>query len=692
MPFPAPLPEILPNRAVGIVFRIGRLHRAATVLLFLLSSVFCLAATTIKDVKCSPINPRTGQMEVSVAIEAGTNDAPARLAGIVVDRITGRSLGRATLRGCPAEPLVSGQYRVVWNALADAAFRPLNQVELRLSLEPIPAEKEEVVSVEEQKRPDLLYYCTFDDAASIFSPVAGPSGAFFHGEFGPGKTGGALRVERDTAAFETRFSKGMLGAEGCIEFWAKIEGDNSSYVDGGDPLFFSLYDERNSITLLQFAANNGFGRGGLGGAIDSWPFGSVPNFAMSMEYANILGSDWAGWHHYAMSWKADGFPDGSYVKVFVDGAAQPVIGAIDDEKGPGCLADYVNHDYVLGSPWPRSRGDRRRSKKPFWLDEMKIWLVAKTEFDLRSSPPGTAAPPKLLFHCTLDSVDAIASCGGTVTGAEFVEGVKGKAVQVGHAKDPICFPLENTIANFRRGSVEIWAKILEPDHILSSSAHELNLVNLRQVNDDIGNFFRITLTTNNGHGQSGLVGGISTHDKASTHIGRIGSFDIAAAIGGNNPKEWHHYLLSWDVDGIGGGNDRTAVFVDGRKVVSSTEPLFEIKPAWDHYRYILKISESNGNQPWAVFDELKLWDHAIVPDPLESSMRLVEKSPKTITKEALPVMTSETRHCFFRRLCDPVGSHIIILPIVNGIQYPYFRRGGILVRKDGGLLSIQRNT
>ena len=59
--------------------------------------------------------------------------------------------------------------------------------------------------------------------------------------------------------------------------------------------------------------------------------------------------------------------------------------------------------------------------------------------------------------------------------------------------------------------------------------------------------------------------------------------------------------------------------MDNRKVVSSTEPLFDIKPAWDHFRYILKISESNGVQPWAVFDELKLWDGAVVPESPNSS-------------------------------------------------------------------------
>ena len=226
----------------------------------------------------------------------------------------------------------------------------------------------------------LLYHCTFDSPQSIAHPAAGPAGRFLGGSFVPGKAGRALRVEKDAASFEAALPKGFLGPEGCIEFWAKIEGDDPNYVDGGDPLFFSLFDERGAVTLLQFAANNGFARGGLGGAIASWPFGTIPHFAWSMEYAKVLGPDWAGWHHYAMSWKAKGFGDGSFVKVFVDGKPQPVLGGVDDDKVPARLADLPNHAFLLGSPWDRSHGVNRRSKKPFLIDEFKIWKAAKTEF------------------------------------------------------------------------------------------------------------------------------------------------------------------------------------------------------------------------------------------------------------------------------------------------------------------------
>ena len=228
----------------------------------------------------------------------------------------------------------------------------------------------------------LLYHCTFDNPSAISSPAAGPSGRLLGGSFAPGRKGGALRVEKDAASFEAALPKGFLGPEGCIEFWAKIEGDDPRYVDGGDPLFFSLFDERGAVTLLGFAANNGFARGGLAGAIVSWPFGTVAHWSGSMPYEGVLGPDWAGWHHYAMSWKAKGFGDGSFVKVFVDGKPQPVLGGVDDDKVPARLADLPNHDFLLGFPWARSRVDNRNNRRPFLVDEFKIWSAPKTAFDL----------------------------------------------------------------------------------------------------------------------------------------------------------------------------------------------------------------------------------------------------------------------------------------------------------------------
>ena len=251
----------------------------------------------------------------------------------------------------------------------------------------IPLSKISSLSVSTEAVPStsgssLIYHCTFDSIKSILNPEVGPAGRFIDGMFAIGKKGNALLVNPNTPAVEATFPKHFLGTEGCIEFWAKIEDNVIHFGDGGDPLFFSLFDERRNITLLQFAANNGVGRGGLCGAIASWPFGTISRHAATMDYPSILGPGWTDWHHYALTWKASGFPDGSHVKVFLDGRALQVLGGVDDDKVPSRLADMGNHDYTFGIPWNSARVDSRSSHRRFRIDELKIWRIAKTEFAL----------------------------------------------------------------------------------------------------------------------------------------------------------------------------------------------------------------------------------------------------------------------------------------------------------------------
>ena len=423
----------------------------------------------------------------------------------------------------------------------------------------------------------LLYHCTFDSPESISRPAAGPAGRFLRGSFVPGKNGRALRVEADTPAFESKLPKGFLGPEGCLEFWAKIEGDDLRYVDGGDPLFVSLYDERRSITLLQFAANNGFARGGLGGAMAGWPFGTIPHSGWSMEYRKNLGDNWADWHHYAMSWKADGFGDGSFVKVFVDGNPQPVLGGVDDEKVPARLADYGNHAYDLGIPWHTSSTDRRRSKKPFLVDDLKIWSVAKTDFACsRSDSPIPHSAfrtqhSELLYHCTFDDAQSIehpaTGPAGTFLGGEFVLGKKGRAllVKAGTHAAEVPFP---TGLMQPQGCIEFWGKI--PGATKESTFPDGG--NPQFFAMGVGKWVNtfVKYTSNDGMGTGGLHADLPGSAYVSTLPSWSGSARYPDFLG--DPSAWHHYALVWSEKGLDAASEAlgrrvvSALYVDGRLV------------------------------------------------------------------------------------------------------------------------------
>ena len=384
-------------------------------------------------------------------------------------------------------------------------------------------------------------------------------------------------MEADTPAFESKLPKGFLGPEGCLEFWAKIEGDDLRYVDGGDPLFVSLYDERRSITLLQFAANNGFARGGLGGAMAGWPFGTIPHSGWSMEYRKILGDNWADWHHYAMSWKADGFGDGSFVKVFVDGNPQPVLGGVDDEKVPARLSDYGNHAYDLGIPWHASSTDRRRSMKPFLVDDLKIWSVAKTDFACsRSDSPIPHSAfrtqhSELLYHCTFDDAQSIehpaTGPAGTFLGGSFVPGKVGNALRV-FADEPAAEVDFDPGFLGARGTIEFWAKMegatKEAVFGDGGSPRFFCLWLARDMERPEGNprSSYLQWSGNDGCGRSGLCAMIQGATAASEDgwgMRRYPSF-----LG--EPAAWHHYAVVWDENGVSGSDETIAVFVDGRRI------------------------------------------------------------------------------------------------------------------------------
>ena len=468
----------------------------------------------------------------------------------------------------------------------------------------------------------LLYHCTFDDTWSVEHPAAGPSGRFLGGSFVSGKFGRALRVEADTPAFESKLPKGFLGPEGCLEFWAKIEGDDLRYVEGGDPLFVSLYDERRSITLLQFAANNGFARGGLGGAMAGWSFGTIPHSGWSMEYRKILGDNWADWHHYAMSWKADGFGDGSFVKVFVDGNPQPVLGGVDDEKVPARLADYGNHAYDLGIPWHASSTDRRRSKKPFLVDDLKIWSVAKTDFACsRSDSPIPHSAfrtqhSELLYHCTFDDAQSIerpaAGPSGTFLGGTFEEGKAGNALRVRKGLSSAIVHFEKGVLQ-PRGMIEFWAKI-ENDRETFGDGGDPRFFMMETAP---GSETVFQLAANDGCGRGGLSiyhQGLS----AASEDHCLGPARYDSVVPGAT-KGWHHYALVWDENGVPGpdGPVALAAFIDGRRIplhgdtglakAPRMAARFRDNPATFFFSLNPELDRVFNNKSDFLIDEFKIW-------------------------------------------------------------------------------------
>lgn len=219
----------------------------------------------------------------------------------------------------------------------------------------------------------LIFHCTFDDEAELALPKAGPAVKLELGTIvsGKGKTGGALYVKPGVAGAEIKFPVGSLGKEGCIEFWAEMASGKTEFSTGGDPRFFVILDSAFSeLGNFEFASNDGSGNSGICGTFLGMHVYSNKGFRYHyMPYSDIFkGEDYNGWHHYAFVWT-----EGS-LAIFIDGK--------EICRGHGRLNASVlaESEIIMDIPLHRKTGKSYNNKSAFYMDELKIWNYAKSEF------------------------------------------------------------------------------------------------------------------------------------------------------------------------------------------------------------------------------------------------------------------------------------------------------------------------
>ena len=229
----------------------------------------------------------------------------------------------------------------------------------------------------------LIFYCTFDDAASVTSPAIGPTGRFMTGNFAAGKIGGALMALPYTkhAAFE--FPAGFIKDAGCIEFWAKILKQNPNVANGGDPRLFMITcaDSHEMTCNIDIVSNDGTGNSGF--ALRTW-FGAKSSIRgmRYLSYADLFPSgNWRDWHHYAVVWDKDGIsglPQAPRAALLVDGKL--IVSAGFESLSAHMIRMPSETPHVLGFTNDPVIDTEHNTKSPFLIDEFKIWNYAKKDF------------------------------------------------------------------------------------------------------------------------------------------------------------------------------------------------------------------------------------------------------------------------------------------------------------------------
>ena len=220
----------------------------------------------------------------------------------------------------------------------------------------------------------LIFYCTFDDEASLATPAVGPAVKLELGQIKTdiGKNGGSLFVKPGIAGAEIVFPAGTFGEEGCIEFWANMASGKTEFSTGGDPRFFVISNQNGAEkSHFEFASNDGCGNSGLSGHFFGMRTQTNAGCTYLMPYSDVFkGEDYNGWHHYALVWAP------TNLSIYIDG--RKVCGA----DGKINTEELAKSELIMDIPLNRITGKSFNNKSAFYMDELKIWDRAKTEFDI----------------------------------------------------------------------------------------------------------------------------------------------------------------------------------------------------------------------------------------------------------------------------------------------------------------------
>lgn len=225
----------------------------------------------------------------------------------------------------------------------------------------------------------------------------------------------------------------------------------------------------------------------------------------------------------------------------------------------------------------------------------------------------------LVFYCTFDNEDAVAAPvvgpKGNYLGGSFQEGKVGQALLTTTHAHNASYELPPNFFG-TTGCIEFWAKIRNPsDRIGSGGDPRLFTITQKDTKNTI---FTIDIVSNNGAGNAGF--------SAWTILGNIAnirgchSLKYKDLFPGSNCRDWHHYAIVWNEDGIKdiGGNPRYALLIDGKlipDIQGHYRPIEKAMPIISSPMLLTFTHDPSKGPSFCtkspfLIDEFKIWNHA----------------------------------------------------------------------------------
>ena len=225
----------------------------------------------------------------------------------------------------------------------------------------------------------------------------------------------------------------------------------------------------------------------------------------------------------------------------------------------------------------------------------------------------------LIFYCTFDNKDSITTPAlgpnGTFLRGDFMQGKIGQALQTTVYSQNATFELPANFFN-TSGCIEFWAKIQKPSSYIGNGGDpRLFTITQKSTNNTIST---LDIVSNNGGGNSGFATWTFLGNMASIRGCR--SLRYEDLFPTSNFRDWHHYAIIWDKDGISDltGTPKMALLLDGHPVpdiqnhIRSTEDASAIisTPTLLSFTHDPKLDPEFSTKSPFLIDEFKIWNYA----------------------------------------------------------------------------------
>ena len=225
----------------------------------------------------------------------------------------------------------------------------------------------------------------------------------------------------------------------------------------------------------------------------------------------------------------------------------------------------------------------------------------------------------LIFYCTFDGKDSVTTPAvgpqGTFLRGDFMHGKIGMAMQTTVYSQNATFELPSHFFG-TSGCIEFWAKIQKPSSYIGNGGDpRLFTITQKSTNNTIST---LDIVSNNGGGNSGFSTWTFLGNMASIRGCR--SLRYEDLFPTSNFRDWHHYAIIWDKDGISNltGTPRMALLIDGKLIpdiqnhVRSTEEASAIisTPTLLSFTHDPKLDPEFSTKSPFLIDEFKIWNYA----------------------------------------------------------------------------------